>query len=148
MAVKKRASRKGHNPTDKDRANVKFLAAIGTPQDAIARIVGISGKPLRQHYRNELDLGMVEANSAVAHNLYRIATGNTPQAVTAAIFWAKTRMGWKEPVEPEKPGGGVSIEFKTIYQAEPAWSLERRAGDSLVSASLARIPDRGREAGN
>ena len=29
-------------------------------------------------------------------SLYKKATGDGPQSVTAAIFWAKTRMGWRE----------------------------------------------------
>jgi hypothetical protein len=32
----------------------------------------------------------------VAGNLFRIATSEDPGAVTAAIFWLKTRAGWRE----------------------------------------------------
>lgn len=35
---------------------------------------------------------------------FRKATGDGPQSVTAAIFWAKTRMGWKETVLNEHAG--------------------------------------------
>jgi hypothetical protein len=34
----------------------------------------------------------------VAGNLYRIATGSGREAVTAAIFWLKTRAGWCDSV--------------------------------------------------
>ena len=34
---------------------------------------------------------------AVAGNLFRIATSEGAGAVTAAIFWLKTRAGWREP---------------------------------------------------
>jgi hypothetical protein len=30
--------------------------------------------------------------------LYRIATGSSREAVTAAIFWLKVRAGWREPL--------------------------------------------------
>ena len=33
----------------------------------------------------------------VAESLFRKATGDGSQAVTAAIFWLKTRARWKEP---------------------------------------------------
>jgi hypothetical protein len=32
----------------------------------------------------------------VAENLYRRATGEGREAVTAAIFWLKSRAGWRE----------------------------------------------------
>src|SRR5215203_4384031 len=47
-------------------------------------------------YRPELDRAQTEAN-AVAESLFRKATGDGSQAVTAAIFWLKTRARWKEP---------------------------------------------------
>ena len=53
-------------------------------------------KTLRKHYRGELDHGHVKANAKVAENLYRKATGDGREAVIAAIFWLKTRAGWKE----------------------------------------------------
>ncbi len=37
-----------------------------------------------------------KANVRAAENLYRKATGDGREAVTAAIFWLKTRAGWKE----------------------------------------------------
>jgi len=41
--------------------------------------------------------GVSEADIAkVAENLYRKATGDGREAVTAAIFWLKTRARWKE----------------------------------------------------
>jgi hypothetical protein len=38
------------------------------------------------------------ANAKVAENLFWMATNPTPSrpTVTAAIFWAKTHMGWRE----------------------------------------------------
>ncbi len=59
----------------------------------IARVVGIDPKTLRKHYRDELDTGHVK----VAENLYREATGEGREAVTAAIFWLKTRAGAGKP---------------------------------------------------
>ena len=40
----------------------------------------------------------------MAENLFRKATGDGPQAVAAAIFWLKTRAGWKETTVHEHGG--------------------------------------------
>ena len=72
------------------------MAAYGIPEADIARVIGIDPKTLRRHYRDELDTGHVKANSKMAENLYRKAMGDGPQAVTATIFWLKTRAQWRE----------------------------------------------------
>jgi hypothetical protein len=73
------------------------MAGCGAPQRDIGRIIGISDVTLAEHYRLELDRGMARANARVAENLFRMATNPTPggPTVTAAIFWAKARMGWR-----------------------------------------------------
>lgn len=82
-----------HEPTEKDREIVQLHATIGTPQDAIARIIGIAEKTLRLHYRDELDLGRHRANAEVGGHLYKKAcNGDT----AAQIFWMKTQAGWSE----------------------------------------------------
>ena len=72
------------------------MAAYGVPEADIAKVVGIDPKTLRKHYRDELDTGSIKANSRMAENLYRKAMGDGPQAVSATIFWLKTRARWKE----------------------------------------------------
>lgn len=103
-----------HQPTDADRAKVKALAAYGTPQEQIARVFDIHVQTLRTHYRDELDLGVIEANAQVAKTLFSQATkeGNT----TAAIWWTKSRMGWKERQEiahTDAEGNSLPIAFVT-----------------------------------
>jgi len=112
-AEKRPRGRPEHVPTQKDREIVSFASAIGTPQETIGRLIGISHVTLREHYRDELDLGMARANISVGRNLYRIATGNSPQAAPAAMFWMKTRAGWKETVRKENTGpDGAPIELR------------------------------------
>ncbi|MEF2073497.1 hypothetical protein [Consotaella aegiceratis] len=72
------------------------MAGYGVPETDIARVVGIDPKTLRKHCRDELETGHVKANSRVAESLYKKAIGNGAGSVTAAIFWMKTRAGWKE----------------------------------------------------
>jgi hypothetical protein len=93
-----------HTPDPALRRQVEALAGYGIPELGIAKVIGIDPKTLRKHYRSELDLGHLKANSAVAQSLFKKATGDGPQSVTAAIFWAKTRMGWKETIVNEHGG--------------------------------------------
>lgn len=87
------AGRPWHEPTDKSRAQVKALAAVGTRYEDIALVLDISADTLTRHYKRELQLGRVEANARMAQTLYqRGVDGN----MTAAIFWLKTRAGWRE----------------------------------------------------
>lgn len=96
-----KGGRPAHEPTAETRKQVEAMAGYGIRADDIARSVGISQETLRKHYRDELDLGTVKANTAVAQSLYKKALGDGTSAVTAAIFWMKTRAGWKETVVNE-----------------------------------------------
>jgi len=88
--------RRAHRPDDRGRRQVEALAAYGVPERDISRVVGVDAKTLRKHYRDELDLGATKATAKVAEFLFRKATTEGPQCVTAAIFWMKTRGGWRE----------------------------------------------------
>ena len=93
-----------HSPEPALRRQVEAMAGYGISEADIAKVIGIDPKTLRKHYRSELDIAHVKANSAVAQSLFKKATGDGPQSVTAAIFWAKTRMGWKETIVNEHGG--------------------------------------------
>ena len=71
------------------------MAAYGVPELDVARVLSIDPKTLRKHYRDELDTGHIKATARVAEFLFRKATTDGAQAVTAAIFWLKTRGGWQ-----------------------------------------------------
>lgn len=85
-----------HEPDAYHRRQVETLAGYGIPETEIAGLIGIDPKTLRRHYRQELDQGHTKANAKVAENLFRKATGEGREAVTAAIFWLKARARWKE----------------------------------------------------
>lgn len=102
-----------HEPTDKTKELATSLSGYGVPQPDIARLIGVSLNTLLAHYREELDLGMAQANAKVGESLYRQAvSGNT----TAAIFWLKARCGWREKQEVEvtgKDGGALEVKHFT-----------------------------------
>lgn len=107
---------KPHKPTDATRRQVEAMAAYGIPQEDIARVVAIDAKTLRKYYPEELATGATKATAKVAENLYRKATGDGKESVTAGIFWLKTRAGWKETTVNEltgKDGGALVISWKS-----------------------------------
>ena len=82
---------------------------MGVPQDLVAAYLGIDPKTLRLHYRAVIDQQKAIKNFAVGKSLFQKATSAShPQAVTAAIFWAKTQMGWKDTTVLEHTGGVAS----------------------------------------
>ena len=90
-----------HAPTDQTRQLVQMMAGCGIPQMQIAPLVGISDETLRKYYRRELDRGLIEANAKVAEALFKQAIGGD---TTAAIWWTKARMGWRERTGAEHSG--------------------------------------------
>ena len=100
--------RPAHKPDPASRRQVEALAGYGIPEAEIGEVLGIDPKTLRKHYRPELWQGHTKANAKVAENLYRRATSENREAVTAAIFWLKTRAGWRESIahEVSGPDGG------------------------------------------
>ena len=96
--------RRAHRPDPVTSRQVEAMAGYGVPEADIAGVIGIDPKTLRKHYRHELDHGHVKANARVAESLYRKATGDGAQSVTAAIFWLKTRAGWRETLVQETRG--------------------------------------------
>lgn len=70
------------------------MTAYGIPQAKIANVLGVHEETLRIHYRHELDTAEAEANAQVAQSLFAMATKG--KNVAAAIFWLKTRAGYRE----------------------------------------------------
>lgn len=122
-----------HVPTPQTRAEVSALKSFGVPLEDIATYIGIDRKTLSKYYRVEIDTAQVKADAAVAKFLYGTASGRAlkdgatySDCVRAAMFWAKTRMGWRETQGIEhtgKDGGPVEVavlsrdEYKKARQA-------------------------------
>lgn len=82
-----------HIPDEKSRLLVKSLSAVGIRYVDIAQKLDITDDTLRKHYKKELEDGRIDANASIGNTLFNQAkNGNT----SAAIFWLKTRAGWKE----------------------------------------------------
>ena len=59
----------------------------------------------------------------MANRLFDIATGNTPQSVTAAIFWLKCQAGWKDTGKDAGPADDVEMPDEIIIR--PAHGKEK-----------------------
>lgn len=91
--AEKRRTKPPHEPTKYTRDTVQMHALVGTPQEDIARVLGIDSKTLRKWYREELDTAKARANATIGGALFNKAkAGDT----TAMIFWMKTQAGWRE----------------------------------------------------
>ena len=125
-----KGGRPSHEPTTAQRKQVEAMAAYGIPQMDISRVIGVSKPTLEKHYRDELDTGATKATARVAESLYKKATGDGNASVTAAIFWLKTRAGWKETTVSQHTGrDGGPIEYANMTEAEVDARLAALAGD-------------------
>lgn len=100
-----------HQPTEKTRAEIVALRSYGVPIKEVAAYIGIDDKTLYKYYREELENSAIKANANVGKFLYQAASGQAlttgatySDCVRAAMFWAKTRMGWKETNVQEVTG--------------------------------------------
>ena len=96
-----------HVPTEATRQTVQLHAMVGTRQEVIAEILGISQDTLARNYRSELDTSREKANAAVGGALYKKAmSGDT----ASMIFWLKTRARWRETVDISNDDGSLKPE--------------------------------------
>lgn len=78
---------------EKTAEQVQKLVGYGLTMDAVASVIGMGRTTMKRLYRPEIDTGESLVNASVAEKLYqRCMSGDT----TSLIFWAKTRMGWRE----------------------------------------------------
>ena len=111
----KPANRPPHEPTKATREMVKMHAMVGTPQSVIADILEIDDKTLRKYYRRELDLATHQANAQIGGALFNKAVkGYT----SVAIFWLKTRAGFREQKETIEIPEDITI--KVVRATKPA----------------------------
>ena len=98
-AKKKKGKRPGTPPfkaTKAKREEVEKMAGFGMRQDEMAVVIGCGERTLNTHFIKELKRGAAVADSKVGANLYRMATGEGPDASRCAIFWFKVRRRWHE----------------------------------------------------
>lgn len=120
-------ARQSHEPTDETRAQVQALASFGTPQEDIAEFIGISKPTLAKYYKEELKISSIKANAEVGKFLFNMASGRAQkqgasfaECSRAAMFWAKTRMGWRETNNLDHTSSDGSMTPPKIIEFLPA----------------------------
>lgn len=95
-------------PTQEERRLVEHYVSIGYTQEQVAALMEKSVDSLDRHCRRELDLGSLAVNAKIGGKLFQKAMeGDT----ASLIFWAKTRMGWKETTLTEH---GITSELAAV----------------------------------
>jgi hypothetical protein len=84
--------------SDAERARVQKLSGDGLPYDQIAALIGIDKETLAKHFRKDILLGQAIANEEVGSQFKRDAMSGEQPGM--AIWWTKSRMGWRESKEP------------------------------------------------
>jgi hypothetical protein len=114
------------------------MAGYGLSAKDIAIVLDLDPWIIERDYRKELKAGAIKANAKVAESLFRRATGEGREGVVAAIFWLKTRAGWRETTVHEvRPYSHMSVEeidtrikelLRRIEASEPGWTAQLTEG--------------------
>jgi hypothetical protein len=110
----KKNGRPPHQPTDQLRTLIKWLRVGGYSEEKVAVATSLSGPTLRKYYRKELDESRAEIHAMVGSSIVLNAIGGEKRDwekanMSAAIFYAKTQMGWKEPKQEVAHSGTVGV---------------------------------------
>ena len=118
MSEKRGRGQPKFEPTPEQRSQVKLMKAIGIPEDRICKTITnprtrkpVAPMTLARAFAAELASGATEVHAHVGNFIICAILGKKPALgdaikseqvrMTAAIFYAKTRMGWKETVVNE-----------------------------------------------
>ena len=118
MSEKRSRGQPKFEPTPDQRSQVKLMKAVGIPEDRICQTITNprTGKPvapmtLARAFAPELASGATEVHALVGNFILCAILGKKPTLgdpikseqvrMTAATFYAKTKMGWKETVVNE-----------------------------------------------
>jgi len=109
-------SRKPHEPTDKTKASVQSLISFGIPVKDVAAYIGIDDKTLSKYYNDIMTEARGAAKGRVGRYLFQAATGDLVEkgathadCLRAAMFYAKTQMGFRETDAQENRNEPITI---------------------------------------
>jgi hypothetical protein len=106
--------------TELVRKAIMGLAKQGKTISEIADIIGVSTTHLKNTYKHELKCGKELADALVVENIYQQAMKDSPAAMPAAMFIAKSRMGWREKEEAKDNRPSIVFDFGSLSFEERA----------------------------
>lgn len=128
--------RKAKVRSDEHAKQVLALSQYGVPQEDIAATIGCCVETLVKLYADEMARGKAVANARIGRRLFEKAMdGDT----ASLIFWAKTRMGWRETQKLD-----VTSSDGTMSPAPVSVDLSAMSGEEL--ARMVRAAFRGDDA--
>jgi AraC-like DNA-binding protein len=95
--LKRPARRRGRpmwQPTHSQTVAVKEAARRGLPQHLISALMGVSESTLKRRFSEELAVGSLIANAAIALTAYELAISGRDPSMTR--WWLRVRMGWRD----------------------------------------------------
>ncbi len=129
------AGRHPFTPTEKERGMVEALAGLGLAQEDISLLIinpatgkHIDAKTLRKAFAHELSVGGAKAKAEIARTIFKMATED--KSVSAALFLAKTRLGWKEPPANEQKDAGGTAHEDALEDLELSLTMQQKTRDA------------------
>lgn len=105
-------------PTDEQLAKIKLYAGLGSTQEQVVAMLGISLPTFKNNVgaKEAFELGKADTIAKVAGSLVKKAlAGDT----ASAIFYLKTQAGWRETNRTEHTGkDGGPIEYANLSDEE------------------------------
>lgn len=109
---------KQHRPTTENREKIRMLASCGVPIHLIPHALDpnhpMDVSTLYKYYDKDIKAGQAQTAALVGQNIAQMAMGSGKEALVAAIFYAKSQMGWYEKAEHIKIE--PTQEFLTVLQ--------------------------------
>jgi hypothetical protein len=131
-------------PTERDRGQVEAMTRYGIPVAEIARVIGITKPTLFKHFREELDVGLTKANAQVGEFIFSTIIGlpipgrppvtDGPSRTALAIFWAKSKMGWKETAVLEHKDGDLTDDDLRLR-------IDRKVARLFAATTKSAVPE-------
>jgi hypothetical protein len=119
---KRPIGRPPYAPTDEARKMVRLMVAGGILQEKVAGALGISQETLAKHFRAEIDNGKIEIDTLSVGTVIATMREGGKDALTAATWWQKSRMGWSEkaPVDDDVAKVPLRVIIELVGSPAPA----------------------------
>lgn len=110
--------RRPFEPTERQRGEVKALAAAGYNHEQIAEYIGITIKTLYKYFRAELDRSAMTMIAVAVQGLYRAILDREAWAICFLLKTRAKHLGWSERVEVTGKDGAPLFDLSRLSDEE------------------------------